>query len=147
MNIRFAKKSDLDFLIFGLEENRIIEKRLKKDIPARKSDIADFQKGIKEKTILIAEDKGASVGFLYFRPDFKVMYLNENFFWVDLVFVKKDSRHKGIGKALYKKAFNLAKELGLKKVVLDVFEANINSRAFHNKLGFKPLYAIYEKEL
>ena len=147
MEIRVAKNGDMGFLIDGLEKNRIIEDRPKKDINARPSDIKAFEKGIKNKSILIAEENGRAVGFLDFRTNFKVMYMYDKFFWIDLIFVKEDFRGRGVGKFLYSEALRLADKKGFKKVVLDIFSANKNSTEFHTKLGFEPVYTIYQKKV
>ncbi|MDP7115448.1 MAG: hypothetical protein QF915_00175 [Candidatus Woesearchaeota archaeon] len=79
MKIRYAQKSDFNFLIEGLEKDRIIEGRSSKDVKAKASDKSDFKKGIRGKTIRIIEEKGNAVAFLYFRTDFKVMYIFTQF--------------------------------------------------------------------
>ena len=42
MKIRYAQKSDFNFLIEGLEKDRIIEGRSSKDVKAKASDKSDF---------------------------------------------------------------------------------------------------------
>ena len=116
MKLRYAKDSDFDFLIEGLQKNRVLENRPKQQ-------------------------------FLCFRTDFKVIYVNERFFWVDLIYVKEDHRGKGIGTLLYDDAVKIASKIGYNKIVIDVFDANKNSRKFHRALGFKPIYTIYQKEV
>lgn len=147
MKIRYAKPSDFNFLIEGLEKNRVLEGRAKKDIKAKPLDKQRFRTGIKKKTIRVVEDEGKSIGFVYFRTDFKVMYIYEKFFWVDLIYVDKKHRRKGLGKLLYKDVFKIAKKKGYKKIIIDIFEKNNKSLGFHEKIGFKPLYTIYEKKI
>jgi|TARA_B100001964_G_C14116293_1_gene546260 L-amino acid N-acyltransferase YncA len=48
---------------------------------------------------------------------------------------------------LYADVIGIAKKKGYKKVVIDIFEENKRSLGFHDKLGFKPLYTIYQKKL
>ncbi|MBI2135275.1 GNAT family N-acetyltransferase [Candidatus Woesearchaeota archaeon] len=147
MKIRYTIKSDFDFLIESLEKNRILENRPKKDIKARPSDKKEFREAIRKKNIRIVEDKGKPVAFLYFRTDFKLMYIYEKFFWVDLIYVNQNYRGKGLGKLLYNDAFKIAKKKGFKKIIIDVFDANKNSVGFHEKLGFGPVYTIYQKKV
>ena len=147
MKIRFAIGSDYNFLIEGLEKNRILENRAKKDIPAKESDKIEFKDAIKKKNIRIIEDKRKPVAFLYFRTDFKIMYIYEDFFWVDLIYVREDYRGKGLGKSLYNDAVKIAKKKGFKKIIIDIFDSNKNSIGFHKKLDFKPIYAIYKKNI
>ena len=147
MKLRYAKNTDFDFLMEGLEKNRILENRPKKDIKAKKSDKEEFRKAIRKKSIRVLEENEKPVAFLYFRADFKVMYVYDKFFWVDLVFVKEDYRGKGFGKLLYQNAIKIAKKKGFKKIIIDVFEANKNSIEFHKGLGFNPIYTIYQKKI
>ena len=147
MKFRYAKEEDIYFLIEGLEKNRVLENRPKKDAKAKPADIKEFKTAIRNKNIRIIEDKGEPVAFLYFRTGFKVMYIHEKFFWVDLIYVKEGYRGRGLGKRLYNDAIRIAKKKGFSKVVIDVFEANANSVGFHKKLGFKPIYAIYQKRI
>ncbi len=115
MKLRYAKPSDFYFLIYGLEKNRILESKPKKDIKARDSDKKEFWEAIKKKNIRLLEDNKKPVAFLYFRADFKLLYIYERFFWVDLVFVKENYRGKGLGRLLYKDAMKIAKKKDSKK--------------------------------
>jgi len=147
MELRYANQSDFGFLIYGLEKNRVLENRPKKDIKARDSDKKEFREAIKKKSIRILEDNKKPVAFLYFRTDFKLLYIYDKFFWVDLVFVKEGYRGRGLGKLMYKDAMKIAKKKGFKKIIIDVFDANKNSAEFHKKLGFEPIYSIYQKKV
>ena len=147
MKIRFAAEKDIGFLIAGLERNRVLEKRQRKDVPARNSDKEEFKKAIKNRCVRVVEESSEPVAFLYFRTDFKVMYLNDRFFWVDLIYVKEKYRGRGIGKLLYKDAIRIAKKKGFKTLIIDIFDFNTNSVEFHKKLGFKPIYTIYKKKI
>ena len=147
MKIRYAKDSDFDFLINGLEKNRILENRPKKDIKAKPSDKKEFRIAIKKKNIRIVEEDKKPIAFIYFRTDFKVMYIYDKFFWVDLIYVKENQRGKRLGKKLYEDVFKIAKKKGYKRIIIDIFDANTNSLGFHKKVGFKPIYTIYEKRV
>jgi L-amino acid N-acyltransferase YncA len=145
MKLRYAKDSDFDFLVKGLEKNRTLENRPKGQLKAKPSDKRQLRQAIKNKNVRVIEEGGGPIAFLYFRTDFKVMYVSESFFWVDLIYVKEDHRGKGIGKLLYGDAVKLAGGKGYNKIVIDVFDANEKSRKFHTALGFKPVYTIYQK--
>lgn len=147
MKLRYAKSADLDFLIEGLEKNRVLENRPKKDVKAKPIDISEFKTAIRKKGIRVLEDRDRPVAFLYFRTDFRVMYLYERFFWVDLIYVKEDYRCKGLGKRLYNDAIKIARKKGFNRIVIDVFETNANSVGFHRKMGFEPVYTIYQKTI
>ncbi len=147
MKLRYAKESDIGFLIEGLEKNRVLENRPKKDVKAEPIDVKEFKTAIRKKNVRVIEDQGKPVAFLYFRTDFKVMYIYERFFWVDLIYVRENYRGQGLGKRLYNDAMKIARKSGFNKIVIDVFEANANSVGFHRKMGFEPMYTIYQKAI
>lgn len=145
IRIRNARPEDLGFLIEGLEKNRKIEKRTSKEIKATRSDRSEFRTAIRKRNVRVVDIDGRPVAFLYFRTDFKVMYIRPRFFWVDLVYVDERHRGKGYGKLLYEDAGRIAKKRKLKTIVIDIFESNENSRSFHANLGFRPIYTIFSK--
>ena len=147
MNIRYAQEDDFNFIVEGLEKTRIIEKRPEKDIKAGISDKRKIKKAIKTKNIRVLVEEEKLIGFIFFLTDYDVMLIHQKFLWIDLIFINEDFRGKGYGKLLYEDSIKIAKKLGIKKIVIDIFEANRNSLNFHKKIGFKPLYAIYYKEL
>ncbi|HSW97796.1 MAG TPA: GNAT family N-acetyltransferase [Candidatus Saccharimonadales bacterium] len=147
MYIRFAKKSDISFLITGLEKNRIIEERPNDQIQATAQDKKELKKAIIKKQIRVVEDTMHPIAFLYFRTDFSVMYIQKSFVWVDLIYVDEAYREKGIGTMLYNDVIKIAREKDLHTLVIDIFSTNKNSISFHKKLGFQSLYSIYTKQL
>jgi len=147
MKIRYANNNDFDFIIKGMEKNRILENRATKDVKAKLSDKRRIKQAIRKKNIRVLEKNGKPIAFLYFIINFKVMYIYDKFFWVDLIYVKESHRSKGLGKLLYKDAVKIAKKKGIKKIVIDVFNVNKNSLDFHKKIGFHPLYTIFHKKI
>ncbi len=145
MELRCAQDSDFDFLIEGLEAVRTIERRPEKDIPANDWDKQKYKDAIAQKRVRVFEEDGEPVAYLHFRTDFEVMLIHEPFFWIDLVYVCEDHRGRGLGRLLYEDAAKIAKEKGFKRIVLDVFAVNEISQKFHEKMGFEPLYSIYQK--
>lgn len=147
IKLRYANRGDLDFLIEGLEKNRVLENRPKGQIKARPSDRQQFEQAIAKCNIRVAEQNGEPIAFIYFRTDFKILYLPERIFWVDLIYVKEDRRRRGLGRLLYQDAIDIARKKGFKKVTIDIFDFNRASRKFHHALGFQPIYTIYQKEI
>ncbi len=145
MDIRYARDDDLDFLIRGLEDNRAIEQRAEAEIPACLQDIAELEDAIRNGCVRVIEDASEPVAFLYFRTDFKLLYMRGPFFWIDLIYVRQDHRKRGLGRRLYEDALEIAREKGCERVVVDVFEANSGSKCFHQQLGFEPVYTIYQR--
>jgi len=52
------------------------------------------------------------------------------------VYTDEEYRGKGLAKILINKIIEFAKELGYKKLILDVWEYNLSARAVYKKLGF-----------
>lgn len=147
LHIRNAADGDMDFLVAGLEANRRIEGRAPEAVPATEEDRAFFRAGIAKGQILIAEAGDETFGFLHYADDFGVMYLRPPFWWVDLVFVAEAARGKGLGRALYAALEARARSAGIERIVIDVFDENRNSMAFHESLGFRGIYRIMEKQI
>ncbi len=146
--VRDGRESDMSILVEGLESNRALEERPVEDIRARRSDMETLKEGVARKSIRVVEVEGEAVGFLHFRTDFRVMYLEKaGVFRVDLVYVKEGQRGKGLGRLLCEDAARIAREGRFDKMVIDIFAANSDSQGFHRELGFKPVYTIYEKGL
>ncbi len=144
MKIRYAAESDLDFLVEGRRQIRIAEKRT--HIENGRRDRWELKGAIRKKNVRVMETGRKPAAFLWFRPGFKVMYM-DNCLWVHLVYVKEEFRRRGLGRLLYEDAEKIAKSMGLYKIVIDVFEANRDSAEFHKKIGFEPLYTIYQKNI
>jgi len=142
VQIRDGQASDLEFLIEGLQKNRAIEGR---SGPVSEASIDGFARDLEEGRVRVVEDGGEPVAFLAFRLDFEVMYVTGRFLWVDLVYVHEGQRGRGLGRLLYEDAVDVAARHGCARVVADVFAANEGSTAFHEAMGFEPLYTIFAK--
>lgn len=147
MKVRYAKQSDIGFILGGLEDTRRHAGWLKRYTKATYSDKKDIREAIRERRIRVAEQGNKPIGFLNFSTDSEIMYFRERFLWIDLVYVRKMCRRKGVGSLLYKDLTRIARKKGLKKLVIDIFDANKKSIIFHKKRGFKPLYTIYKREI
>src|SRR5689334_6636436 len=55
---------------------------------------------------------------------------------IERIYIKRKFQKYGLGKVLYNKAIELAKEKNKTKVWLGVWEKNENAIAFYNKMGF-----------
>jgi len=148
MKIRDAKSSDIEFLKQGLRNVRMIEKRPEKDIPVTEDDVNSFKQGIQERTIRVIDDElGIPAAFLYWRTDFRIPYVHGKYLWIDILYVREDKRVTGLGTALYDDAIKVAHQLGLDRIVIDIFDPNERSKKFHSDLDFKPFYTIYTKKV
>jgi RimJ/RimL family protein N-acetyltransferase len=87
----------------------------------------------KERIYLVATYKGKIIGSVNVeRKKFKEKHVGTLG-----VFVKKNYRNEGIGKALIKEVLKRSKRVGIKLVVLEVFKVNKPAMILYKKLGFK----------
>lgn len=159
MKIRYAKPSELNFILRGIkeictfEESSVwIEKFAYFGNLMRSNSSPKVRKAIQKKNILIAILEKKPVGFLWFSISKKCPYginygeYSKKYLWIDFSFVSKKFRKHGIGTALYNESFKIAKRKKICTVVLDVFEINKLSMKFHKKLGFEPKIHLLFKE-
>ena len=64
--------------------------------------------------------------------------------YIDDLCVDEVKRQRGIGKSLYQRACEYAKEIGCYRVTLHVWECNPGAEAMYRKLGMKTLYTSME---
>jgi ribosomal protein S18 acetylase RimI-like enzyme len=58
---------------------------------------------------------------------------------IDTLAVKSSRRGRGIGTALLRRAFRMAKENNLRKIVLEVVEENTDARRLYEREGYAPV--------
>ncbi len=90
------------------------------------------------ETIFIAELDGKIVGFQFVEQFPGGMRANMHVATMG-TFLFKDYRKMRIGTDLAARTFNWAKKKGYEKIVIWVFEDNIEGLKFYKKLGFKPV--------
>lgn len=72
---------------------------------------------------------------------------NINRIHINNIVVNKDSRSKGVGKALFDKVENYAIERNIKEIELIVTKNNVNATKFYEKRNFEVERLIMKKEL
>lgn len=73
-------------------------------------------------------------------------YLEEDDFYISVIFVDKKYRNRGIGTLLLNHSVEIAKEKGCKKIVLDVDRDNESAQLLYKKFGFISLEDIPQKK-
>lgn len=103
----------------------------------------DPQKG----TYLVAIVDNAPVGSLLLTKEWSDW--NDGwYYWIQSVFVKAEHRRKGIYRALYEKAKEIAKADGASQIRLYVDRTNEQGLKTYNSLGMhESHYLMYEEEL
>ena len=143
--IRYGKKEDLDFVLEGLKEIKLHEGDENPGITEK--DKEDCLKAITEKRVLVVEDH-KNIGYIEYKEDFKIPFVNEKFLWIHLIYVREKHRGKEIAKVLYDEILKIAKEKDYNKIYCDVYAVNSSSlNFFEKKMGFKPLYTFLYKEV
>lgn len=145
MTFRDAGEGDLAFLLDGLADNRAIEGHPSPSITD--ADRAQYAARIDAGTVRMLEVDEEAAAFLSYELDREILYVPPPFLWIDLVYVRPSRRGRGLGRVLYEEAARIARARGATRVVADVFEENAGSRAFHERVGFRPLYTILAREL
>jgi ribosomal protein S18 acetylase RimI-like enzyme len=103
--------------------------------------IADFRERLLDPSnaFLIAEVEGEAVGYVFAqvieRPENLYTYAM-SYLLVDQISVNPEHRNHGYGEALIQAVFDMAKSLGLPRVVLGVWNFNERAVAFYERQGF-----------
>ncbi len=92
-----------------------------------------------ESTVLVAEREAELVGFVTIRvdeaPDDPIL-TPRRFAMVDLLAVRREQQHRGIGQALMGAAHSWAHKQGVAEVMLNVWEFNQHAIGFYEELGY-----------
>ena len=150
VTFRFAEKKDapiiLDF-IKGIAEYE----KMSDDVVTTKEMIEEwiFEKKTAEVIFAIAE--GTEVGFALFFHNFST-FVGRAGLYLEDIFVKKEYRKKGYGKALFKKLAEIALERNCGRMEWVCLDWNKPSIDFYMSLGAKPmnewtLYRLTDKQL
>lgn len=141
MAIRKVNIKDMSqFLI--LREQNLIEFGYKKVLKLKLK--KEFLDGIKSKNtiILVAEENKILKGYISITL---IKNIWQRLCYIDDIFVKKDSRRKGIGLSLLKELIKIMKSRKIKKFKLGVETKNEKAIQLYKKIGFKTTH--YEMEM
>ena len=156
MEIRKAKKGDLkridEIYLEGVIDEVLLQfpKRTKKDIlnemgSHKKERLSGFTKGMKSKLEywIVVENKKEIIGF----GQVEIKKENKKDSIINMVYVSKDFRRKGIGFKISKELIKWLKSKKVKTVSGGVFIKNKPSIKMQKKLGFKPVAIRLQKKL
>jgi len=136
--IRNAKVKDLDQVLRLIKELAVFEKEPEDIVEITKEDLVREGFGAHPLfTCFVAEVEGDIVGIalVYYRFS---TWKGKTIHLEDLI-VKESMRGRGLGKALYTKVMQFAKEQKVKRVEWNVLDWNTNAIDFYLKTGAKIL--------
>lgn len=150
VTFRFAEKKDapiiLDF-IKGIAEYE----KMSDDVVTTKEMIEEWIFEKKTAEVIFAVAEGTEVGFALFFHNFST-FVGRSGLYLEDIFVKKEYRKKGYGKALFKKLSEIALERNCGRMEWVCLDWNKPSIDFYMSLGAKPmnewtLYRLTDKQL
>ncbi|MDZ5474487.1 GNAT family N-acetyltransferase [Bacillus sp. 31A1R] len=133
MEIRRATQEELDLVVELFDGYRTFYNQPYDKEGARKF-IYDRMLN-NESMIFLAFEEDEAIGFTQLYPTFSSVSMRKSLILNDL-YVKTNARRKGVGEALINKAFEYAKEIGAKGVLLETGRENTKAQALYEKMGF-----------
>ena len=100
------------------------------------------------RPVLVAEEGGMVLGYCFtviIRHENDNILADIKTLYIDDLCVDESCRGRGVGKALYSAALELAGELRCYNVTLNVWECNGDALAFYRRMGLVPQKTVMEK--
>jgi ribosomal protein S18 acetylase RimI-like enzyme len=154
MKVRFASEEDFENLFNLYKQLYILEARLDnnlKDFEEVEENLRKYvQRCLKKENyiVLIAEKDSKILGFIIIAiREYTKVCKKQKFGYIDAIFVKEDSRKKGIGRKLLNEAEKFLKEQKIHSLELDIYEGNKEAIKFYQKSGFRIISKRMRKEI
>ena len=143
MNIHRAQESDIPELLRLLQQIGQLHQKGRPDIfrkDAQKYDAAQLRQILTDpdRPILVAVEKDAVLGYAFcIRKEIAghSVLMDDRCLYIDDLCVDAACRGQSIGSQLYLAAQKLAKEMGLRRITLNVWAFNKQALAFYEKCG------------
>lgn len=135
--IRFAERKDVSLIkefIMSIAEYE----KMKSDVIASTASLEEWIFDKKIANVIFILEEGIEVGFALYFYNFSTFVGRAGLYLEDL-FVKKEYRGKGYGRALFKKLAQIAKEEKLGRMEWVCLDWNKPSIDFYLSLGAKPM--------
>ena len=136
-SIRFAGESDVPTILFFIRELAVYEK-LENEVVATEEILHEWIFEKKKAEVLLAEEDGKPVGFALFFHNFST-FLGRAGIYLEDLFVMKEYRGRGYGKALLKRLASLAVERGCGRLEWSCLDWNQPSIDFYRSVGAVPM--------
>lgn len=146
MSVRLATQEDAEAIAFLNREVQQMHADAQPHLFKQPGDLEPFKADIRDRMlanedgrVLIAEDDGHPVGYVYLqficRPENAYTYARR-FVHIDQISVKSECRKTGAGRALIEAVFELARRENIERITLDTWNFNENARIFFAHMGF-----------
>jgi len=147
MNIRIAKKADLETLINLGEQLYLVENKFEPLLLfSREQSELKYSKEFANPNalFLLAEENNKSVGYLYAHNN-RVNYFNIDKLEceIEAVFVEPDFQGKGIARLLVEYCIEWAKTKNVFRIKTGIYAQNETSQSVFSKLEFTPYHTTY----
>lgn len=121
--------------LFGVVKARVKAAQEEGELDSARSDITG-----NERAAWIGYSLGPDAFVLFYEARPRIM-------WVDILLVEQHRRHAGLGTALMKHVFEIAKASGYSHVELGTAIMNTNARRLYEKLDFDERAIFYRLDL
>ena len=146
MEIRFADTRDIPGMIDLLRQVGQVHHEIRPDIfrgGAQKYDEAALEALLKDpnRPILAAVEEGKLLGYCFCIVEVTEgdpVLMDDRALYIDDLCVDENCRGQHVGKVLYERACDYAREIGCRTVTLNVWCGNDSAMAFYEKRGLKP---------
>lgn len=135
--LRFAEEKDVPLILYFIKELAIYEKMLD-EVVATEEILMDSLFNKKSAEVVIADYKGAPVGFVLFFHNFST-FLGKPGLYLEDLYVKPEVRGKGFGKALLTFLANLAVKRNCGRFEWSCLDWNEPSIKFYKQMGATPM--------
>ena len=137
MEIRFAQKTDVKTILEFIKELASYENLLG-EVVATEELLTEWIFDKKKAEVLLLEVENKPVGFALFFHNFST-FLGKAGIYLEDLFVKKEYRGKGYGKALLKELAKIAVKRGCGRLEWSCLDWNKPSIDFYLSLSAKPM--------
>ncbi len=137
VDIRFATEEDVPVILYFIKELAAYE-NMSEDVVATEALLKEWIFEKKKAEVILARTEGETVGFALFFHNFST-FLGRAGIYLEDLFVKKEYRGKGYGKALLKELAKITVERGCGRLEWSCLDWNQPSIDFYLSLGAKTM--------
>ncbi|MBR5800741.1 MAG: GNAT family N-acetyltransferase [Lachnospiraceae bacterium] len=137
VDIRFATESDVPVILYFIRELAAYE-NMSEEVVATEALLKEWIFEKKKAEVILAQAEGETVGFALFFHNFST-FLGRAGIYLEDLFVKKEYRGKGYGKALLKELAKITVDRGCGRLEWSCLDWNQPSIDFYLSLGAKPM--------